>query len=78
MKTILKTLFLLFVTAVCLTSDTAISSVQQDSPAPSLSVCSYWPVSNGPLPRSWESPSWDLRSVTSESFLADGFVPVML
>ena len=77
MKAILKTLFLLFVTAVCLTSDTAISSVPQDSPAPSLSVCSYWPVSNGPLPRSWDYPSWDLRSVTSESFLADDFVPVM-
>ncbi len=34
MKAILKTLFLLFVTAVCLTSDTAISSVPQASPAP--------------------------------------------
>ena len=41
MKAILKTLFLLFVTAVCLTSDTATSSVPQASPAPSLSVCSY-------------------------------------
>ena len=77
MKAILKTLFLLFVTAVCLTSDTAISSVPQASPTPSLSVCSYWPVSNGPLPRSWEYPSWDLRSVMGESYLAEGFVPVM-
>ena len=77
MKAILKTLFMLFVTAECLTSDTAISSVPQDLPAPSLSVCSYWPVSNGPQPRFWEFPSWDLRSVTDESYLADGFVPVM-
>ena len=77
MKAILKTLFLLFVTAVCLTSDTAISSVPQASAAPSLSVCSYWPVSNGPQPRSWEFPSWDLRPVTDESYLADAFVPVM-
>ena len=36
MKAILKTLFLLFVTAVCLTSDTATSSVPQASPAPEL------------------------------------------
>ena len=77
MKAILKTLFLLFVTAVCLTSDTAISSVPQDSPAPSLSVCSYWPVSSGPLPRSWELPNWGLRSVTIESYPAGSFVPVM-
>ena len=47
------------------------------SPAPSLSVCSYWPVSSGPLPRSWAYPSWDLKSVTSESYLADGFVPAI-
>ena len=65
MKAILKTLFLLFVTAVCLTSDTAISSVPQASAAPSLSVCSYWPVSNGPLPKSWAYPSWNLRYVTN-------------
>lgn len=77
MKAILKTLFLLFVTAVCLTSDTATSSVPQASPAPSLSVCSYWPASSGPLPRSWAYPSWDLKSVTSESYLAAGFVPAM-
>ena len=77
MKAILKTLFLLFVTAVYLTSDTAISSVPQDSPAPNLSMCSYWPVSSGQVPRSWEYPSWDLRSVTGESYLVDGFVPVM-
>ena len=77
MKAILKTLFLLFVTAVCLTSDTAISSVPQASPAPILSVCSYWPVSNGPQPRYWEYPSWDLRSVTGEFYLVDDFVPVM-
>ena len=45
MKTILKTLFLLFVTAVCLTYDTATSSVPQASPAPSLSVLArkQWP-----------------------------------
>ena len=76
-RALLKTLFLLFVTAVCLTSDTATSSVPQASPAPSLSVCSYWPVSSGPMPRSWEYPSWDLRSVTGESYLSDGFVPAM-
>ena len=73
----LKTLFLLFVTAVCLTSDTATSSVPKASPAPSLSVCSNWPVSSGPLPRSWAYPSWDLKSETGESYLADGFAPVM-
>ena len=77
MKAILKTLFLLFVTAVCLTSDTAISSEPQASPAQSLSVCSYWPVSNGPLPKSWEYPSWDLRSVMGESYLADAYFPAM-
>ena len=77
MKAILKTLFLLFVTAVCLTSDTATSSVPQASPAPSLSVFSYWPVSNSPPPRFWAYPSWDLRSETSEPYLADGFVPAM-
>ena len=76
MKAILKTLFLLFVTAVCLTSDTAISSVPQASAAPSLSVCSYWPVSSGPLPRSWEYPSWDSRSEMGDSYLAHAFVPV--
>ena len=75
MKAILKTLFLLFVTAVCLTSDTATSSVPQASPVLSLSVCSYWPASSGPLPRSWAYPSWDLKSVTDESYLADGFAP---
>ena len=47
------------------------------SPAPSLSVCSCWPVSSGPLPRSWAYPSWDLKSATSESYLADGFVPAI-
>ena len=73
----LKTLILLFVTAVCLTSDTATSSVPQASPAPSLSVCSYWPVSSGLLPRSWAYPSWDLKSVTSESYLAVTFAPAM-
>ena len=77
MKAILKTLFLLFVTAVCLTSDTATSSVPQASPAPSLSVCSYWPVSSGHQPKYWESPSWDCRSVISESYLTDGFAPAM-
>ena len=77
MKAILKTLFLLFVTAVCLTSDTATSSVPQASPAPSLSVCSFSPASSGPLPRSWESPSWDSRFEMGESFLADAFVQVM-
>ena len=77
MKVILKTLFLLFVTAVCLTSDTATSSVPQASPALNLSMCSYSPASSGPLPRSWESPSWDSRSVMGESFLADAFVLVM-
>ena len=75
MKAILKTLFLLFVTAMCLTSDTATSSVPQASPAPSLSVCSYWPVSSGSLPRSWAYPSWDLRSEMGESYLAADFVP---
>lgn len=77
MKAILKTLFLLFVTVACLTSDTATSSVPQASPAQNLSVCSYWPASSGPLPRSWAYPSWDLKSETSESYLAAGFVPVM-
>ena len=77
MKVILKTLFLLFVTAACLTSDTATSSVSQASPAPSLSACSYWPESGGPLLRSWAYPSWDLKSETSESYLADGFAPAM-
>ena len=77
MKAILKTLFLLFATAVCLTSDTAISSVPQASPAPSLSMCSYSPESSGPLPKSWEFPSWDSRSEMGESYLADAFVPAM-
>ena len=77
MKAILKTLFLLFVTAACLTSDTATSSVPQASAAPSLSVCSYSPVSSGPLPKYWESPSWDWKSETSESYLADAYVPVI-
>ena len=76
-RALLKTLFLLFVTAVCLTSDTAISSVPQASATPSLSECSYSPVSNGPMPKYWEYQKLDLRSVTGESFLADGFVPVM-
>ena len=40
MKAILKTLFLLFVTAVCLTSDTATSSVPQASPAPHSHIIS--------------------------------------
>ena len=77
MKVILETLFLLFVTAVCLTSDTATSSVPQASPASSLSVCSYWPVSSGPLPKYWAYPSWDWKSETSESYLVAGFVPEM-
>lgn len=30
-----------------------------------------------PLPRSWAYPSWDLKSETSESYLAADFVPAM-
>ena len=77
MKAILKMLFLLFVTAACLTSDTATSSAPPASPAPNLSMCSYLPVNNGPQPKYWESPSWDWKSETSELYLADAFVPVM-
>ena len=78
MKPILKTLFLLFVTTACLTSDTATSSVPPVLPAPNLSMCSYSPASNGPQPKNWESPSWAWKSETSESYLVDAFVPVML
>ena len=53
------------------------SSVPLASPAPNLSMCSSSPVSNGHQPRSWESPSWDCRSVISESYLADAFAPVI-
>ena len=65
MKAILKTLFLLFVTAVCLTSDTATSSVPQASPAPSLSVCSYWPANSGLLPSELGLEVRDQRIISS-------------
>gem|GEM_PF-2844929 len=77
MKAILKMLFLLFATVMCLTSDTATSSVPQASHTRILSVYSYSHVNNGPMPRFWESPSWDLKLETSKSYLTDDFVPVI-
>ena len=77
MKAILKTLFSLFVTAVCLISDTATSSMPQVSLAQSLSVCSNSLVSNGPQPESWDYQSCDLRLETKESYPAVAFVPMM-
>ena len=77
MKAILKMLFLLFATAMYLTSSTATSSVPQASHVPNLSVCSSSPVSNGPLPRFWEYPSWGFKSETNDLYLAVAFVPAM-
>lgn len=67
MKHTLKTLLVLILAALCLTSDTATSLVPQDSHRQNLSGCSSLSVSNGPMPRYWDCP----KSTDIKSYLAD-------
>lgn len=63
MKQILKTLLVLILAALCLTSDTATSLVAQGSHRQNLSGCSSLSVSNGPMPKYWDCPkSTDVKS----------------
>ena len=84
MKAILKTLFLLFVTAVCLTSDTASSVTQvqssnfkvQKSAKRSLMNCVAY-AATGQRLQDWDCQRLDLEPETWNVELAESSTPVI-